>query len=105
MGWIIDSVTDHTMDISKYKLSSGSNNFKFTKELGHLEKDFINIQNIDNNECLKWCLVRYVNPVYHHPARIRKVNKNYTRKLDFKNIKFTFKIWDTHKGLKTLHQH
>ena len=80
------------MNISKYKLSSGSKNFKFTKKLGHLEKDFINIQNIDNHECLKWCLVRYVHPVYHHLARIRKVDKSYTRKLDFKNITFSFKI-------------
>ena len=57
----------------------------------------INVQNIDDNECLKWSLVRYLNPTHHHPARITKADRYYAKNLDFKNIEFPVKIRDTHK--------
>ena len=28
----------------------------------------INIQNVDDSECYKWCLVRYLHPADHHPS-------------------------------------
>ena len=37
------------------------------------------------------------NPADHHLARIRKMNKDLTRKHDFKDIKFPVKIRDTNK--------
>ena len=61
----------------------------------------INIQNIDNNECFKWCLVRYLYSADHHPARITKADKDFTRALDFKDIRFPVKIRDIYKIEKT----
>ena len=46
----------------------------------------INIQNIDDNECFKWCLVRYLHPADHHPARITKAGKYFAKEFDFKDI-------------------
>ena len=60
----------------------------------------INIKNIDDNECFKWCLVRYLQPADHHPARIRKVDKGFAKELDFKDIKCPVKIRDIHKTKK-----
>ena len=57
-GWIVDSVLDYTINISKYKPSSGSSYSKLLKELDHPEKSLIDIQNLDNNGSFKWCLVR-----------------------------------------------
>ena len=54
----------------------------------------INIQNIDDNECFRWNLVRYLNPVDRNLARITKADKEFTKKLDFKGIKFPVKIRD-----------
>ena len=48
----------------------------------------VNIQNIDDNECFKESIVRYLNPADHHPARHRKADKDFAKKLDFKDIKF-----------------
>ena len=62
-GWIIDSVIDHTISISKYNPLAGSSYIKLSKELDHPRKGLINIQNIDDNECCKWSLVRYLNRV------------------------------------------
>ena len=45
----------------------------------------------------KRCLVRYLHPVDKNPARIRKITKDFSRKLDFKDIKHLAKITDIHK--------
>ena len=52
----------------------------------------INIKNTDDNEWFKWCLVRYLNP-----ARITKADKDFAKRLDFKNIKFPVKTRDIRK--------
>ena len=57
----------------------------------------INIQNIDDNQCFKWCIVRYVHPADHDPRRITKADKDFAKKLDFKDIKFPVKIRAIHK--------
>ena len=75
-SWIIDSVVNHTINISKYNPLAGSSYIKLPKELDHLRKGLINTQNNDDNECLKWCLVRYLHPADLHPSRIRKVDKD-----------------------------
>ena len=91
---IIDLGVDHTISISKYNPLAGSSYIKLLKELAHPRKGLINIQNIDDNECFKWCLVRYLNPADHHPARITKFDKDFAKKHDFEDIKFPIKISD-----------
>ena len=76
---------------------AGSIYIKLPKELDHPRKGLINIQNIDENECFKLSLVRYLNPASHHLARITKVDRDFTEKLDFKDLKFPIKIRDIHK--------
>ena len=100
LGWIIASVTDHTISISKYNPLAGSSYIKLPKELDNPRKGLVNIQNNDDNECFKWCLVRYLNPANHHLARITKTDKDFAKRLDFKDIKFPVKIRDIHKTEK-----
>ena len=76
-GWITDSVIDHTISISKYNLLAGSSYIKLPKELNSPRKGLINIWNVNDNECLKWCLAKYLNPADHHPVRIIKVDKDF----------------------------
>ena len=58
-GWIIESAIDHTISISKYNPLAGNSYIRLQKEFVHPRKGFINIQNIDDNEYFKGCLVRY----------------------------------------------
>ena len=82
-GYIIDSVIDHNISISKYNPSTGSSYIKVPKKLDHPRKGLIKIQNIDDdNKCFK-CLARYLNTADRNPARIKKANKD----LDFKDMK------------------
>ena len=90
-GWIINSVIDHTISISKYNPLAGRICIKLPKELDHPRKGLINIQNTDDNECFKWCLVRYLNPADHRPARITKADKHFVMRRDFKDIKYPVK--------------
>ena len=48
----------------------------------------------NNKECFKWCLIRYVNPTNKDLARLIKSDKNFSRKFDFRDIKFLVKIRD-----------
>ena len=74
-SWIIDSIIDHTISISKYNTLAGSSYIKLPEKLDHPRKGLINIENSDDNECFKWCLVRYLNHVDHDTARIAKADK------------------------------
>ena len=91
-GWVIDWVVDHTVSISKYNLLAESSYIKLPNELDYTRKGLINIQNIDDNECFKSSIARYVNPANHHPARISKSDQDFAKKLDIKDIKFPVKI-------------
>ena len=64
-----------------------------SNELDYKRKGLINIQNIDDNECFKSSIARYVNPANHHPARISKSNQDFAKKLDIKDIKFPVKLF------------
>ena len=45
-------------------------------------------------------MVRYLNPAQRNPRRITKADKDFTKRLDFKDIKFPVKIRDIHKTEK-----
>ena len=56
----------------------------------------INIKHTDDNECFKWFLVRYLNTADCNLARITKADKDFAKRLDFEDIKFTVKTRDSH---------
>ena len=78
-----------------FKLEAVISNYK--KELDHPRKGLINIQNIDDNECFKWRIVRYLNPTNHHLGRITKPEKDFAKTLDFTDLNFPAKIRDIPK--------
>ena len=56
-----------------------------------------NIQNFDDNEYFKWCLVRYLHPADHNPRKITKADRLFGDELDFEDVKFPVKTKDIHK--------
>ena len=96
-GWIIDSVIDHTISISNNNPLARNNCVKLPKELDHPRKALIDIQNIDDNKCFKWCLVWYLNLADDNRRSITKADKNFAKRPDFKDMKFPVKIRDIHK--------
>ena len=88
---------DHSINFSKYNPLAGSSCIKLPKEWDNPRKSLINIQYFNDNQSLKWCLIKYLNPADHHPARIRKIGRIFECKLDFKNKKFPIKIRGIHR--------
>ena len=97
LGWIINSLIDHNISISKYNSLAGGSCIKLPKELEHPRKGLVNIQNIDDNGFFKWCLVRHLNSANHHSAKITKSDKDFAKKKDFRYVKFSANIRDIHK--------
>ena len=56
-------------------------------------KGLINIKNKDD-ECIKWCHVRFINPINIHPERINKKDKEIAKTLDYRGIDFPLKERD-----------
>ena len=91
-SWIIDLVVDHNISIPKYNPLAGSAYIKLPKKINHQRKGLVNVQNIDDNECFKWTITKYLNPANYHPAKLTKTDKDFAEKLDFKDMKFSVKI-------------
>ena len=89
---IVNSAVNHIINILKYIPLSGSSYIKLSKKLDQQNKDLINIQNNDDSECFKWCLVRCFHLADHNRRGIRKVEKNFVRELHLKIQNFLSKL-------------
>ena len=86
-GWTIESVDNHYLNIVQYEPMKGSSYIELPQELKHHKKGLINMKNNDN-ECFRWCHIRYLNPQDKYPQRIKKIDKEYINQLDYSGIEF-----------------
>ena len=70
-AWIIESVKSQYINISTYRLLSGSSYMDLPVELKSPRKGLINIKNKDQ-KCFLWCHVRHINPSKEHPEKLLK---------------------------------
>ena len=54
-------------------------------------KGLINLKNKDN-ECFRWCHIRYLNHQDRNPQRIKNTDKEYISKLDYSGINFPVEL-------------
>ena len=95
-GWTIQSVDSHHINIVKYEPMKGSSYIQLPTELRNSAKGLINLKNNDN-ECFRWCHIRHLNPQDKYPQRIKKVDKSYIEKLNYKGIEFPVTIKQLNK--------
>ena len=86
-GWTIESVDNHYLNIVQYEPMKGSSYIELPQDLKHHRKGLINLKNNDN-ECFRWCHIRYLNPQDKYPQRIKKIDKEYINQLDYSGIEF-----------------
>ena len=86
-GWTVQSVDNHYLNVVKYEPMKGSSYIKLPTELRNSAKGLINMKNEDN-ECFRWCHIRFLNPQDKYPQRIKKVDKQYIENLDYLGIEF-----------------
>ena len=92
-GWIIDKIKDINTDIANYDPLAGSSYITLPPELINPKKGLINLKNKDN-ECFKWCHIRFTNPQDKHPESIKKEDKEIAKTLDYEGINFPMKARD-----------
>ena len=90
-GWTIQSVDNHFLNIVQYQPLKGSSYSELPIELRNSMKGLINIKNNDN-ECFRWCHIRFLNPQDSHSELIKRSDKHYLEKLDYSGIEFPIKI-------------
>ena len=95
-GWTIQSVDGHYINLTKYQPIRGSSYIQLPVELRNPAKGLINLKNKDN-ECFRWCHIRYLNPQGKDPQRIKKSDKEYIEKLDYSEIEFPITIKQINK--------
>ena len=54
-------------------------------------RSLINMKNTDN-ECFRWCHIRHLNPQETNPQRIKQVDKEYIKNLNYSGIEFPVTI-------------
>ncbi|KAL9989302.1 hypothetical protein ACROYT_G003836 [Oculina patagonica] len=86
-GWTIQSVDSHYINLVKYEPLKGSSYIQLPQELRNSAKGLINMKN-DDNECFRWCHIRHLNPQDKYPQRIKKSDRQYVDKLNYKGIEF-----------------
>ena len=95
-GWTIKSVDAHYINLTKYAPMNGSSYIQLPTELRNSAKGLINLKNEDN-ECFRWCHIRYLNPQGKDPQRIKKDDRQYIKNLDYQGIKFPVTIKQINK--------
>ena len=86
-GWTIQSVDSHYINIVKYEPMRANSYIQLPQELRNSSKGLINMKNNDN-ECFRWCHIRYLNPQDKYPQRIKKSDRKYVDKLNYNDIEF-----------------
>ena len=95
-GWTVQSVDNHYLNVVKYQPIRGSSYIQLPTELRNSLKGLINMKN-DDNECFRWCHIRYLNPQGKDPQRIKKDDRQYIKNLDYQGIEFPVTIKQINK--------
>ena len=90
-GWTIESVDHHYLNVVQYQPLAGSSYIELPEELQNNMKGLINLQNKDQ-ECFRWCHIRHLNPQAKDPQRIKKVDREYIKNLNYSGIEFPVTI-------------
>lgn len=95
--WVVDHFTLINAYIMSDPIMRGSSYIDLPKVIKD-KKAVLNIQNKQDNECFKWCILAHLNPIdaKKHPQRVSNYN-NLNHNLNFTNIPFPVKIKDIPK--------
>ena len=76
-----------------YEPTKGSSYISLPAELRNYTKGLVNMKN-DDNECFRWCHIRYLNPQEDHPCRIKKSDKRMVEELNYQGTEFPISVKD-----------
>ena len=86
-GWTVSSIVEHFINTIVYEPMRGNSYIPLPAKLQNSAKGLINLQNKDN-ECFRWCHIRYLNPQNDHPQRIKKIDRKMVQELNYQGVEF-----------------
>ena len=96
-GWTVSNrLMHHYINIVQYEPLKGNSYIELPIELRNSSKGLINMKNNDN-ECFRWCHIRYLNPQDKDSQRIKKSDRKYVKLLDYSNVEFPITTKNYHK--------
>lgn len=94
-NWVIESIANVALHTVKHKPLSGSSYIPLPAKIMR-KKAIINMKNEDN-ECFKWSVARWMNPVDKNPERITNDLRKQSEKLNWEGIVWPMKLKDINK--------
>ena len=92
-GWTISSLDEHYINTVVYDPLKVSSYIPFPVELRNSSRELVYLKNEDN-ECFRWCHIRYLNPQEKNAQRIIKWDKRMVDQLNYEGI--TFPVANNH---------
>ena len=86
-GWTVSSINEHYINTVVYEPMRGNSYIPLPVKLQNSAKGLINLQNKDN-ECFRWCHIRYLNPQEKDPQRIKKTDRKMVQELNYQGVEF-----------------
>ena len=86
-GWTISSIDEHYINTVVYEPTKGSSYTPLPVELQNSRKGLVNLKNEDN-ECFRWCHIRYLNPQEKDAQRIKKTDRKMVEELNYQGVEF-----------------
>ncbi len=93
-NWVIQSIENITLHTVKHKPLSGSSYIPLPPKIKN-KGAIINMKNEDN-ECFKWCVTRWINPVKNGNILTDLLRKQ-SLELKWEGLEFPMKLKDIHK--------
>ena len=90
-GWTISSIDEYYLNTVVYEPMKGNSYIPLQVELRNSAKGLINIQNKDN-ECFRWCHIRYLNPQNKDPQRVKIIDKEMVAQLNYQGVEFPVNV-------------
>ena len=87
MAGHISSTDEHYINTVVYEPTKGSSYIPLPVEFQHHQKGLVNMKNTDN-ECFRWCHIRYLNPRDKDAQRIKKTDRKMVQELNYQAVEF-----------------
>ncbi|CAB4012236.1 uncharacterized transposon-derived [Paramuricea clavata] len=96
-NWRVIFVERHEVDIVHFNPLVGSSFIELPDSLKSDRNGLINIENMDDNECFRWCHVRHLMSKAKRATKITRSDRKFAETLDYRGIDFPVRIDDIPK--------
>ncbi|CAB3980719.1 Hypothetical predicted protein [Paramuricea clavata] len=95
-NWRVILVEKHEVDVVHFNPLVGSSFIELPAPLKSNMNGLINIENVDDDECFRWCHVRHLRPG-QRATKITRSDRKFAKTLNYNGIKFPVRINDIPK--------